>query len=69
MTFGDTPIEHLYTNQTQPYFRAPHIYIALPMRFLPGRQVLTDEQARRLGVDPRLRRRLRRDRIHDEPRR
>ncbi|MFK7776813.1 MAG: hypothetical protein QM501_01665 [Gimesia sp.] len=29
--------EHLYTNQTHPYFRAPHIYIALPTRFVPGR--------------------------------
>lgn len=27
------PGEHLYTNQTHPYFRAPHIYIALPTRF------------------------------------
>ena len=31
------PNEHLYTNQTHPYFRAPHIYIALPTRFVPGR--------------------------------
>lgn len=31
------PGEHLYTNQTQPYFRAPHLYIALPTRFVPGR--------------------------------
>lgn len=50
MTFGDTPMEHLYTNQTHPYFRAPHLYIATPMRFMPGRQVLTLEQARSLGV-------------------
>jgi hypothetical protein len=53
MSFGDTPREHLYTSQTQPYFRAPHLYIALPMRFLPGRKVLTDDQARALGVDPK----------------
>ncbi|MHB9009106.1 MAG: sialidase family protein [Limisphaerales bacterium] len=52
MSFGDTPLEHLYTSQTHPYFRAPHIYVALPMRFLPGRQVLTSEEARALGVDP-----------------
>lgn len=51
MSFGETPLEHLYTNQTHPYFRAPHIYIALPMRFLPGRQVLTDTQAGELGVN------------------
>ncbi|MCB1125569.1 MAG: hypothetical protein KDM81_03665, partial [Verrucomicrobiae bacterium] len=50
MRFGDTPPEHLYTNQTHPYFRAPHVYIALPMRFMPGRQVLTGAQARELGV-------------------
>lgn len=52
MSFGDTPREQLYTSQTQPYFRAPHIYLATPMRFLPGRKALTDEQARSLGVDP-----------------
>lgn len=27
------PGEHLYTSQTHPYFRAPHIYIATPTRF------------------------------------
>ncbi len=46
------PIEHLYTNQTHPYFRAPHIYIGLAARFLPGRQVLTDKQAKAVGVNP-----------------
>jgi hypothetical protein len=49
MTFGDTPLEHLYTNQTHPYFRESSLYIALPMRFMPGRKVLTDEQADHLG--------------------
>ena len=29
------PEEQLYTNATGPYFRAPHIYIATPLRFLP----------------------------------
>lgn len=29
--------EHLYTSQTSPYFRAPHIYIALPTRYVYGR--------------------------------
>ena len=52
MSFGDTPREHLYTSQTHPYFRAPHLYVATPMRFLPGRKALTAEQARTLGVDP-----------------
>lgn len=34
--------EHLYTSQTHPYFRAPHIYIAMPTRFHPGRGESTD---------------------------
>lgn len=53
MTFGDTPLEHLYTQQTSPYFRAPHIYVAIGGRFMPGRQVLTDEQAKALDVNPK----------------
>ena len=47
------PAEHLYTQQTQPYFRAPHIYIAPAARFLPGREVITEAQAREAGVDDR----------------
>jgi hypothetical protein len=31
------PDEHLYTSQVQPYFRAPHIYVALPTRFTYNR--------------------------------
>ena len=34
--------EHLYTSGTHPYFRAPHIYIALPTRFQAGRSSITD---------------------------
>ncbi len=52
MDFGDTPREHIYTNQTHPYFRAPHIYVAVAARFLPGRQVLSDRQAKQLNVNP-----------------
>jgi hypothetical protein len=52
MTYGDTPPEQLYTQQTSPYFRAPHIYVAIGGRFMPGRQVLTTEQAQKLNVDP-----------------
>lgn len=36
------PGEHLYTSLTQPYFRAPHIYIATPTRFYPSRGESTD---------------------------
>ncbi|QEG38078.1 glycoside hydrolase family protein [Roseimaritima ulvae] len=49
---GEAPIEHLYTNQTHPYFRAPHLYVAIAARFMPGRQVLSDEQARAINVSP-----------------
>jgi hypothetical protein len=53
MQFGDTgtkPPENLYTSQTQPYFRAPHIYIATAARFMEGRSVLSDAQASELGI-------------------
>ncbi len=52
MTFGDRPLEHLYTNQTHPYFRAPHIYMAIAARFMPNRKVVSDEQAKQLYVNP-----------------
>ncbi len=35
-TKANLPGEQLYTSQTHPYFRAPHIYIALPARFTLG---------------------------------
>ena len=53
MSFGEAPMEHLYTNQTHAYFRAPHLYVGIAARFMPGRQVLNDEQAGALGVNPR----------------
>ena len=49
---GLAPVEHIYTNGTHPYFRAPHIYIATPFRFMPGRRVLTVEQAKAVNVHP-----------------
>ena len=53
MSYGDAPPEHLYTNQTSAYFRASHLYVGICARFLPGRQVLTDQQAAALHVDPK----------------
>ncbi len=53
MDFGDAPPEHLYTNQTNPYFRAPHIYIGTAARFMEGRRVLSGEQLKAIGVDTR----------------
>ncbi len=51
MTYGDTPREHLYTNQTAPYFRAPHVYVSIAARFMPGRRIVSEEQAKTLGGD------------------
>ncbi len=46
------PVEQLYTSQTHPYFRAPHIYVATAARFMQGRRVLTKAQAESIGVNP-----------------
>ena len=51
MDFGYTPLEHLYTNQTSPYFRAPHIYVAIAARFFPQKTVLSTEQAKTIQID------------------
>ncbi|MBX3011020.1 MAG: hypothetical protein KF832_05910 [Caldilineaceae bacterium] len=42
LDFGDAPIEHLYTNQISPYYRAPHLYLGFPKRFAPRRQTSYD---------------------------
>jgi len=52
MAFTGEGLEHIYTNQTHPYFRAPEVYIAIAARFMPGRAVLDAASAERLGVDP-----------------
>ena len=54
MSFGNTPLEHLYINQTHPYFRAPHIYVALPARFMKDRKVLADEEGTAMQVNQHL---------------
>lgn len=51
MDFGDTPLEDLYTNATQSYFRAPQIMIAMPFRFSPNARVLSDSQMLANGID------------------
>ncbi len=37
LDYGDTPDDHLYTNATVAYPRAPHIFMAFPKRFVPAR--------------------------------
>ncbi|NUQ64897.1 MAG: hypothetical protein HUU20_20735, partial [Pirellulales bacterium] len=36
---GKAPPEHLYTNAITPYFRAPHMYVGFPMRFVETRKL------------------------------
>lgn len=50
MTYGDTPREQFYVNNTVPYFRAPHLYVAPAARFMEGRRVVTDAQAQTIGL-------------------
>lgn len=54
MTYSDTnsskPSHHLYVNQTHPYVRAPHMYLGVAARFMPGRRVVTDAEAKEIGV-------------------
>ena len=52
MTYGDTPREQFYVNNTQPYFRAPHLYVAPAARFMEGRQALDEKRAAAIGLQP-----------------
>lgn len=49
MRYSDTP-EQFYVNGTQPYFRAPHIYVGLAARYMERKRVLTQEQEAACGV-------------------
>jgi hypothetical protein len=40
LKYTGAPREHLYTNGIKPYYRAPHILIGLPKRFVPDRRVV-----------------------------
>jgi hypothetical protein len=44
------PRQHLYTNQLQPYSRAPQFYIGTPTRFMPGRRALGDKTLTSIGT-------------------
>lgn len=51
LTYKDSPVEHLYTNQVAPYFRAPHILIGFPTRYVergwsPSMRALPDLKQR-----------------------
>jgi len=50
MTYGDSPRDHIYVNNTQPYFRAPHLYVAPAARFMELRRAISRERAEPLGL-------------------
>ena len=39
---GGAPRDHFYTNGMTPYFRAPHLFLGFPKRFVPWRTYLSD---------------------------
>ncbi len=45
------PMEHLYTNGCLPYFRAPHIYIGIPYRYVENRNRVGKEEALSQGFE------------------
>jgi hypothetical protein len=42
LQFPDASKEHLYTNAVMPYYRAPHLLIGFPTRYMPDRGSLTE---------------------------
>lgn len=42
LEYPGAPKEHLYTNQIQPYHRAPHLLLGFPKRFAPSRRSPAD---------------------------
>ncbi len=42
LSYPGAPVEHLYTNQVRPYYRAPHVYLGFPTRYIPDRGSLTE---------------------------
>lgn len=53
MRYEPPQAEHLYTNQTHPYFHAPHLFLPTPVRFVPGKSALSTEETVALGVPDR----------------
>ena len=58
MSYSDTgttiPSAQLYTNQTRPYFRAPHIYVSMPGRIFFADQRHVPRQDDKLAAQQRL---------------
>ncbi len=57
LAFPGAPEEELYTNQVQPYYRAPHILLGFPSRYIerpwsPAIEALPESEHRRLRAKP-----------------
>lgn len=42
LSYKPERFSELYTNQINPYFRAPHLFVGLPMRYVTGRGYATE---------------------------
>jgi len=60
LTYVDSPAQQMYTNNIIPYFRAPHILLGFPMRYIergwsPSMRALPDPRKRQLRADAHIR--------------
>ncbi len=60
LRYPGAPDEQLYTNQIQPYYRAPHIFVGLPARYIergwsPSMEALPDQESRRNVAEAHVR--------------
>lgn len=52
LAYVDSPPQQLYTNQIQPYYRAPHIFMGFPMRYTE--RTWSDSMTQLPGLDARV---------------
>jgi len=60
VAYVDSPSEHLYTNQIKHYYRAPHIFIGFPTRYIergwsPSMRALPEPEHRQWRAEASLR--------------
>jgi hypothetical protein len=60
LTYTDSPAQQMYTNNVLPYFRAPHILVGFPMRYVergwsPSMRALPDLEDREIRAAAHIR--------------
>jgi len=60
LSYPGAPVEALYTNQIKPYYRAPHLFIGFPSRYIergwsPSMEALPELEHRRIRASCHLR--------------